>query len=203
MGLAAIVYCSISISISINISIKISISISISIIITFDISISINISIILRGRTGYWVLPYSTPGKVANPARGQLNRENEYFPVPVRAGGIWSRETGSAVPSRVIQSVGTYVRYSRRTIGCFGPNRGKQRGTPFIPETYQYNTEYTTDNTASFFLVQHQYSIIFLIRHGNSESCYSFQGDPHRKQSWSQPRSGSRYTKTRARPVTL
>ena len=26
------------------------------------------------------------PGKVANPARGQLNWENEYFPVPVRAG---------------------------------------------------------------------------------------------------------------------
>ena len=25
------------------------------------------------------------PGKVANPARGQLNRENEYFPTPVRA----------------------------------------------------------------------------------------------------------------------
>ena len=25
------------------------------------------------------------PGKVANPARGQLNRENEYFSVPVRA----------------------------------------------------------------------------------------------------------------------
>ena len=26
------------------------------------------------------------PGKVANnPARGQLNRENEYFPVPARA----------------------------------------------------------------------------------------------------------------------
>ena len=25
------------------------------------------------------------PGKVANPARGQLNRENEYFPVLVRA----------------------------------------------------------------------------------------------------------------------
>ena len=24
------------------------------------------------------------PGKVANPARGQLNRENEYFPVRVR-----------------------------------------------------------------------------------------------------------------------
>ena len=25
------------------------------------------------------------PGKDANPARGQLNRENEYFPVSVRA----------------------------------------------------------------------------------------------------------------------
>ena len=25
------------------------------------------------------------PGKVANPARGPLNRENEYFPIPVRA----------------------------------------------------------------------------------------------------------------------
>ena len=25
------------------------------------------------------------PGKVADPARDQLNRENEYFPVPVRA----------------------------------------------------------------------------------------------------------------------
>ena len=25
------------------------------------------------------------PGKVANPARGQMNRENEYFPVRVRA----------------------------------------------------------------------------------------------------------------------
>ena len=25
------------------------------------------------------------PGKVANPARGQLNRENEYLPVPARA----------------------------------------------------------------------------------------------------------------------
>ena len=25
------------------------------------------------------------PGKVANPARGQLDRENEHFPVPIRA----------------------------------------------------------------------------------------------------------------------
>ena len=41
------------------------------------------------------------PGKVAHPARGQLNRENEYFSVPVSRLTIWSRETGSAVPSRV------------------------------------------------------------------------------------------------------
>ena len=39
------------------------------------------------------------PGKVVNPAFGQLNRENEYPPVPVLR--IWSRKTGSAVLSRV------------------------------------------------------------------------------------------------------
>ena len=42
------------------------------------------------------------PGKVANPARRQLNRENKYFPVCPRSRlRVWSRETGSAVPSRV------------------------------------------------------------------------------------------------------
>ena len=41
------------------------------------------------------------PGKVANPARGQLNRENEHSSVPVPCLRIWSRETGSVVPSRV------------------------------------------------------------------------------------------------------
>ena len=41
-------------------------------------------------------------GKVTSPARGQLNRENEYFPVRVRTRlRMWSRKTGSAVPSRV------------------------------------------------------------------------------------------------------
>ena len=33
----------------------------------------------------YVCMSKNQPGKVANPARGQLNRENEYFPVPVRA----------------------------------------------------------------------------------------------------------------------
>ena len=40
------------------------------------------------------------PGKVANPARGQLNRENKYIHVPVRAWGLWSHETGWAVQTR-------------------------------------------------------------------------------------------------------
>ena len=40
------------------------------------------------------------PGKVANPARGQLNREI-IVPCPRACLIIWSRETGSAVPSRV------------------------------------------------------------------------------------------------------
>ena len=41
------------------------------------------------------------PGKAVNPARGQLNRENEYFPCPRSRLRSWSRETVSAVPSRV------------------------------------------------------------------------------------------------------
>ena len=40
------------------------------------------------------------PGKVANPARGQLNR-GKIFPCLRACLRIWSRETGSAVPSRV------------------------------------------------------------------------------------------------------
>ena len=48
------------------------------------------------------------PGKVANPARGQLNRKiytRYIFPCPRSRLRIWSRETGSAVPYRVSQLV--------------------------------------------------------------------------------------------------
>ena len=38
------------------------------------------------------------PGKVANPARGELNM---IFPCPRSRLRIWSRETGPAVPSSV------------------------------------------------------------------------------------------------------
>ena len=42
------------------------------------------------------------PGRVANPARGQLNRENEHmFASPSSRLRILSRETGTTVPSRV------------------------------------------------------------------------------------------------------
>ena len=41
------------------------------------------------------------PDMVANPARGQLNKEKLYFPCPRSRLRIWSRETGSEVPSRV------------------------------------------------------------------------------------------------------
>ena len=40
------------------------------------------------------------PGKVANPARGQLTGKI-IVPCPRACLRIWSRETGSAVPSRV------------------------------------------------------------------------------------------------------
>ena len=44
------------------------------------------------------------PGKAANPARGQLNRENGYFSLPTFSSRlrIWSREMGSAIPSRAV-----------------------------------------------------------------------------------------------------
>ena len=41
------------------------------------------------------------PGKVANPFRGQLNRDFFFFPCSRSRLRIWSHETGSAVPSRV------------------------------------------------------------------------------------------------------
>ena len=41
------------------------------------------------------------PGKVAISASGQLNREKYIFPCPRWRLRIWSRETGSAVSSRV------------------------------------------------------------------------------------------------------
>ena len=41
------------------------------------------------------------PGKVANPARGQLDREEKNNPCSHSCLGIWSRDPGSAVPSRV------------------------------------------------------------------------------------------------------
>ena len=40
-------------------------------------------------------------GKVVSPARGQLNRKKIIFPCPRSCLRIWSRETGSTVPSRV------------------------------------------------------------------------------------------------------
>ena len=59
----------------------------------------------LRIVTMMYVRTYSKsndqPGKVANPAPGQLNRGNEYFTCSRSRLRTWSRETVSAVPSPV------------------------------------------------------------------------------------------------------
>ena len=44
---------------------------------------AINVSVCMYGHT-YSKSSMDQPGKVANPARGQLNRESSYFPVCVR-----------------------------------------------------------------------------------------------------------------------
>ena len=61
------------------------------------------------------------PGKVASPARGQLNRENQYFPVRVRAPeNLVSRDGfGSPVPRQPAHlhtqaESGAYLRDSSR-----------------------------------------------------------------------------------------
>ena len=41
------------------------------------------------------------PGKFVNPARGQLNRENDYSPVPVRASELGHARRVQPSPSRV------------------------------------------------------------------------------------------------------
>ena len=57
---------------------------------------------------------------VANPARGQLNRESEYFPVRVRAENLVSRDGfGSPVPRQPVHphtqaESGAYLRDSSR-----------------------------------------------------------------------------------------
>ena len=61
------------------------------------------------------------PGKVASPARGQLNRENEYFPVRVHASefGLARDGFGSPVPRQPAHlhtraKYGAYLRDSSR-----------------------------------------------------------------------------------------
>ena len=49
------------------------------------------------------IIIMAQPGKVANPACGQLNRENEYFPVRVRA-----REFGLARRVRLSRPASAY-----------------------------------------------------------------------------------------------
>ena len=68
---------------------------------------------------------------VGNPARGQLNRKNEYFPVvPVRSRlRIWSPDTGSTVPSRV----NLLILYSQAECGPYSRDSSRfPRRRPFI-----------------------------------------------------------------------
>ena len=51
------------------------------------------------------VITYSRVGKVANPARGQLNRENEYSPIPYVPENLVSRDGFSRpVPRQPVHS---------------------------------------------------------------------------------------------------
>ena len=74
------------------------------------------------------------PGNVVSPARGQLDRENEYSPVPVRAGEFGlARWMGSAVPSRVSSP----ILHTEAEYGAYSP-----RDSSRVPRRrlYRHNT---------------------------------------------------------------
>ena len=65
------------------------------------------------------------PGKVTNPARGQLNRENEYFPVPVTVTCPCKRAC------HALQSTRSESRSTSARIMCaLLPHRFEHRETP-------------------------------------------------------------------------
>ena len=93
-------------------------------------------------------------GKVANPARGQLNTENEYFPDPVRAQEfglarrIWPPRPVSAYYSFSIFKVNlvlTYVRdssrFSRRRPFIINLNRHTPSGQSRVYRVTQLRTD--------------------------------------------------------------
>ena len=68
------------------------------------------------------------PGKVANPARGQLNRKNN-IPLPRSRLRIWSRETGSAVPP----GVSLLILHTQTESGAYSRDSSRfPRRRPFI-----------------------------------------------------------------------
>ena len=50
----------------------------------FFFGLAINTLNVRNNNSNTYSKSMDQPGKVANPARGQLNKEDEYFPVPVR-----------------------------------------------------------------------------------------------------------------------
>ena len=76
------------------------------------------------------------PGKVANPARGQLNKEY-FFPRPYSRLRIWSRETGSAVPSRA----SLIIFHTQAESGAYSRDSSRfPRRRPFIMYLNRNNT---------------------------------------------------------------
>ena len=79
------------------------------------------------------------PRKVANPARGQLNREEKENPCSRSCLGIWSRETCSAVPSRISLLISLLRLNLVRTYGIPPEFRG---GVPPSAQSRVYRVMY-------------------------------------------------------------
>ena len=79
------------------------------------------------------------PRKVANPARGQLNREEKENPCSRSCLGIWQRETSSAVPSRISLLISILKLNLVRTYGIPPKFRG---GVPPSAQSRVYRVMY-------------------------------------------------------------
>ena len=69
------------------------------------------------------------PGKVASPARGQLNRENYYFPVPVRA---WEFDLSRRVRGSPVPRQPAHLHTQAESGACLRDSSRFPRRRPFI-----------------------------------------------------------------------
>ena len=121
---------------------------------------------------------------VANPARGQLNRENKLFVCSCSRQRIWSRETGSAVPSRVnplifhTEAESSIINH-QSSIWCYAYSRdpslyGTARGLDKQPYLVIFSSSWMCLQNQLLFIVVSFYCLLLLFHWGGGGDCLRF-----------------------------